>query len=275
MATLDVGDASIWYDQMGSGRDLVWVPGGDQPGSDWHLYQVPHFAGRYRNTTFDPRGVGRTVAPAAEAISIAGHASDVAALIEALCDPPVVVIGLSMGSLITQELCLSYPELVRCGIAMGTSGSNEAGLFGIEWMRSEVAFRRNGGSLPEDFAITHYGVFMYPSEVLGDPELWAKVRPVVANAYGRRDGVGLAAQWEGCSDFSSEDRLPGCTVPLHVIGFSQDVQAPPGLGRRVAELAPQGQFHLLEGLGHCSAFGHKPEVVNECIDEILAIVGWS
>jgi pimeloyl-ACP methyl ester carboxylesterase len=130
MATLEVGDATIWYDQMGSGRDLVWVPGGDQPGSDWHLDQVPHFAGRYRNTTFDPRGVGRTRAPAAGAISIADHAADVAAMIEALCDPPVVVIGLSMGSLVTQEMCLSYPELVRCGIAMGTSGSHEVSRFG-------------------------------------------------------------------------------------------------------------------------------------------------
>lgn len=274
MATLDVGDATIWYDQFGNGPDLVWVPGGDQPGSDWHLYQVPHFERRYRNTTFDPRGVGQTKAQAVDTISIAGHAADVAAIIEACCDPPVVVIGLSMGSLIAQEMCLSYPALVRCGIAMGTSGAHET-VFGGEWMRAEVAFRRNGGSLPEDFAIAHYGVFMYPSEVLGDPDLWAKVRPIVANAYGRRNGADLAAQWEGCADFYSEDRLPGCTVPLHVIGFSQDVQAPPRLGKRVAELAPQGTFHLLEGLGHCSAFGHKPEVVNDCIDEILKGVEWS
>jgi hypothetical protein len=33
--------------------------------------------------------------------------------------PLVIVIGLSMGSLINQEMPLSFPELVRCAIAMG------------------------------------------------------------------------------------------------------------------------------------------------------------
>ena len=271
MPELEVGDARIFYEQAGSGGDIVWVPGGDQPGSDWHLYQVPYFSGRWRNTTYDPRGVGRTEAPDASAWSIADHAADTAAVIRSVCEPPVVLIGLSMGSLITQEVCLSYPELVRVGIAMGTAA--EAPGFPGEWMRAEVEFRRQGGSLPEDFAVTHYGVFMYPSEVIGDPELWAKVRPVVAGAYGRRTGADLAAQWEGCVDFDSVSRLPGCQVPLHVIGFSQDVQAPPALGRRVAELAPKGEFHLLEGLGHCSLFGHRPEVVNQCIAEILDRLG--
>ena len=48
------------------------------------------------------------------------------------------------------------------------------------------------------------------------------------------------------------DRLPGCSVPLHVVGCAEDVQAPPQYGQRVAELAPTGVFHLLEGHGHCS-----------------------
>ena len=54
-----------------------------------------------------------------------------------------------------------------------------------------------------------------------------------------------------------------------MIAFSQDVQTPPARGKIVAETAANGHFHLLEGLGHCSAFGHRPEVVNACIREIV------
>lgn len=261
------GDVTIFYEQFGSGPDILWIPGGDQPGSDWHEYQVPYFVDRFRNTTYDPRGIGRTVAPEASTWTIEEHAADAATLIRAVCEPPVAVVGLSMGSLIVQEICLSYPELVRVGVAMGTAAAAAGYL--REWMEAEVEFRRRGGDLPEEFAVTHYGVFMYPSEVLGDPELWERVRPVVAGAYGRRGGGDLAAQWQGCIDFDSVDRLPDCQVPLHVIGFSQDVQSPPRHGRRVAELAPKGEFHLLEGLGHCSAFGHRPDEVNSCIAGIL------
>ena len=56
---------------------------------------------------------------------------------------------------------------------------------------------------------------------------------------------------------------------MHVIGFSQDMQAPPQLGKKAAELAGNGHFHLLEGLGHLSLCGHKPQVVNACIREII------
>ena len=267
MPEIATDGATIWYDQSGEGPDLVWVAGGDQPGSDWRLYQVPYFDGQWRNTTYDPRGVGRTRCEPEPELSIAAHAADCAALIREACEAPVITIGLSMGSLIVQEICLTYPELVRCGVAMGTSAEAQ-GYLG-EWMRAEVEFRRNGGTLPEDFAITHYGAFMFPSEVLGDPELWARVRPMVAGAYGKRSGGDLAAQWEGCITFDSSERLPGCEVPLHVIAFSQDMQCPSRLGRRVAELAPRGEFHLLDGLGHCSAFGHRPEMVNECIAGIV------
>ncbi len=38
-----------------------------------------------------------------------------------------------------------------------------------------------------------------------------------------------------------------------------------GYGRAVAEEAANGHFHLLEGLGHASLLGHKPEPVNDLI----------
>jgi hypothetical protein len=54
-----------------------------------------------------------------------------------------------------------------------------------------------------------------------------------------------------------------------VISFSLDAQGSWRNGQRVADLAPDGHFYLLEGLGHCSAFGHRPDEVNSCIDRII------
>jgi hypothetical protein len=64
----------------------------------------------------------------------------------------------------------------------------------------------------------------FPAEVLGDDELWARLKPLVAADFGARE---------------------------------------------VAELAADGDFHLLAGLGHGSAFGHRPDDVNACIRAIL------
>lgn len=266
MPKLDCGAVSLYYEQTGTGPDIVWIPGGDNRGRDW-APQVAAFSDRFRNTTLDPRGVGKTTTSAALPWTIRDYADDCAALIRAVCKPPVFAVGLSMGSFIAQELAISHPLLVRCAVAMGTAGRITG--FLREWMESEVAFRRAGGKLTREFAITHYGAFMYPPEVLGDDEKWAAVRPFVADSYGEREGEFLAAQWQACIDFDSLDRLPHCRVPIHVVGFSHDQQAPPAHGRKVAAAAADGHFHLLEGLAHLSVNGHRPDAVNACIRGIL------
>ena len=57
---------------------------------------------------------------------------------------------------------------------------------------------------------------------------------------------------------------------MHVIAFSHDMQTPPNSGRTVANAAGDGHFHLLDGLGHVSLLGHKPEVVSKKIREIIS-----
>lgn len=266
MPFLQIRDADLWYIQEGEGLDIIWIPGGDNVAEDWR-HQIDAFREGFRNTAFDPRGAGLTTSDREPPWSIAEMAADCATLIRAVCKPPVVVVGLSMGSFVALQLAIDFPELVRCAIPMGTTAKPTG--FCREWMVAEVEFRREGGKLPTDFAVHHYGAFMYPSEVLGDDALWAKLRPFVERSYGDRDGPMLAAQWQACIDFDVSESLPQCQVPIDVIGFSQDMQTPPSLGRRAAELAGNGKFHLLEGLAHISLVGHRPEAVNDLIRSIV------
>ena len=264
---LAVDGATLHYEQTGAGPDIVWLAAGDHPGSNWRRFQTPAFEPGFRNTTYDARGVGATVADGPPPWPIAEHARDCAALIEAVCEPPVFLVGLSMGSLIATELACTRPELVRAALVMGTCAKKTG--FIREWEAAEIALHRDRGGLPGDFATAHYALLYYPAEVLGDDELWARIRPLVAQDFETRDGRMLAAQWQACLDYDSSELLPRCRVPVHAIAFSHDVQTPPARVREVAELAPHGRFHLLEGLGHGSAFGHRPDVVNACLRSII------
>ena len=42
-------DVDLHYEQSGVGPDIVWLAGGDMPGSSWHFYQLPDFQD-FRNT---------------------------------------------------------------------------------------------------------------------------------------------------------------------------------------------------------------------------------
>jgi len=266
MPFLETPQAKLFYLQSGAGPDVLWIPGGDNVAADW-ADQFKAFDRDFRNISLDPRGAGQTVSHGLPPWTMADYAVDCAALIRAFCRPPVFVVGLSMGSLIALQLALDFPELLRAAVPMGTAA--KATGFTRDWMIAEVEFRRAGGRLTRNLALCHYGAFMYPSKVLGDERLWQKVKPFIDRSYGQREGEDLSAQWQACIDFDVVDRLPGCQVPIHVIGFSQDLQAPPQHGRRVAALAPKGHFHLLEGLGHLSMALHRPDAVNQCIRGIL------
>ena len=268
MSFLDLEQSRIFFEQFGEGPDIVWLAGGDMPGSSWHEFQLPAFGG-FRNTTWDARGVGQTSSKTPGPWPISVHASDCIALIEQHCKAPVYLIGLSMGSCIAQEIALTRPDLVKAALLTGACARKSG--FIDEWEAAEIALRRSGIELPADFSVVHYALLMYPAEVLGDDEMWAKLRPIVAKDYGARDPQALADQWQACLDYDSLDRLPQCQVPLHVVAFSEDMQTPPQRGRLLADAAPQGHFHLLEGLGHCSAFGHRPDTVNRCLLEILKL----
>jgi pimeloyl-ACP methyl ester carboxylesterase len=260
-------DVTVHYDQSGQGPDVVWLAAGDHPGSNWRRWQVPAFEPGWRNTTYDARGVGETHSRTPSPWPIAVHADDVARLIEARCEPPVALVGLSMGSLIAVQLAHDRPDLVRCAAVMGTCVRKTG--FILEWEEAEIRLRREGGSLPPDFATAHYALLYYPAEVLGDDERWRELRSFIASDFEARDGEMLAAQWQACLDFDSSELLPATSVPIHAIAFSEDVQTPPQRVRQVAELAADGHFHLLQGLGHGSAFGHRPDVVNATVREII------
>jgi pimeloyl-ACP methyl ester carboxylesterase len=264
---LRLDGVELHYEQSGAGPDIVWLAAGDNPGANWRRFQTPAFDGSHRSTTYDARGVGRTVSGSPPPWGVDEHAADCAALIEAVCDPPVALVGLSMGSLIAVQLACDRPDLVACAIAMGTCVRKTG--FIREWEEAEIGLRRAGVELPPAFATTHYAMQYFPAEVLGDDELWARIKPFVEADFGARDGAMLAAQWQACLDFDSSELLPRIRVPVHAVAFSEDVQTPPARVREVAELAADGHFHLLEGLGHGSAFGHRPDAVNDCIRSIL------
>jgi pimeloyl-ACP methyl ester carboxylesterase len=273
MPKVDVGSATVRYDEFGVGPDLVWLSGGGATGSVWHRWQVPFFEDSFRNITFDNRGIGGTMCDEPQPWSIADFARDAAALIEGVCNPPVFVVGKSMGAFIGLQLALDRPDLVRAGVVMGTAACGHRDWIG-DYMRAEVALRRAGGTLDGDFATTHYAIHLYPAKALGDPDLWPQIKAFLeeddANAENERS---LIPQWQACIDFDVRDRLPSCRVPLHVLSFAEDVEAPPQYGREVADLVPGATYHEFDGMGHGSIWGHSHDILNPYIRELLTPLG--
>jgi pimeloyl-ACP methyl ester carboxylesterase len=260
--------ATIHYSRFGDGPDIVWVAGGGSRGSDWHPYQMPHFRRSFRNTTYDNRGIGETTSDRPMPWPVEDFARDAAELIRGVCEPPVALVGLSFGSAIVQQVCIDAPELVSCAVVMGT-GAWCTG-WGWDFQEAEIEFRKAGGRLDGLMGATHYAAMLYPARVLGDRVLWPRLRDqLLAWMDTGENEASLIPQWDASLRFDQRAELPGCRVPMHVIAFSEDVQAPPQDGEELAELAGNAEFHLFEGMGHGSIYGHTHEELNAFIEGLI------
>lgn len=260
--------ASICYEQTGSGPDIVWVGGGGTRGQDWQRFQTPHFDARFRSTVFDNRGIGGTICTAPLPWQITDFARDVADLVRGVCGGPVMFVGSSLGSAIVQQVAIDDPELVKCAIVMGT-GAWSTG-WGWDYQAAEIEFRQRGGNLDGMMGVAHYASMLYPARALGDRVLWPKLKALMLEWMDSGENeTSLVSQWDASLRFDQRDRLPSVRVPVHVIAFAEDVQAPPQDGEELAGLIPGAAFHLLEGMGHGSWYGHAHEELNSYLETIL------
>jgi pimeloyl-ACP methyl ester carboxylesterase len=101
----------LFYERRGAGDlELLFVPGWCCPRLAF-APQVEHFATSCAVTAADPRGCGRSDAPA-DGYDIPSLADDLATLCRELSIEKTVVIGHSLGGMIAVELAARYPALV-------------------------------------------------------------------------------------------------------------------------------------------------------------------
>ena len=115
---IDAGGVQLYAEQAGQGDDVIFISGLADEGACW-VDQAAGLSDRWRITTFDNRGVGRSEAPPGE-YRTPSFATDTAALMDALGIERAHVVGSSMGGAIAQELALAHPGKVRSLVLNGT-----------------------------------------------------------------------------------------------------------------------------------------------------------
>jgi 3-oxoadipate enol-lactonase len=112
------GDLDIWTEQVGQGPDVLLIGGLGDTVESWQ-FQLAGLRDRYRMTAFDNRRAGRTAMPDGPA-TVEAMADDAAAVLDARAIRSAHVAGFSGGSIISQELALRRPNLVRSLVLQST-----------------------------------------------------------------------------------------------------------------------------------------------------------
>ena len=126
MSFLEVNGLRMHYRRAGDGARLLYISG---TGADLRMtpgvFESP-LGSAFDVLAYDQRGLGQTDKPAGP-YSMQDYADDAAALLDAIGWDNALVVGVSFGGMVAQELALRHPAMVARLVLACTSAGGEGG----------------------------------------------------------------------------------------------------------------------------------------------------
>jgi 3-oxoadipate enol-lactonase len=190
---------------------------------------------------YDLRGHGRSPHPAGD-WGLAELAEDAARLIGEWGRGPVVMLGLSLGGLVAQQLAATRPELLR-GLILAHCDAHYPDAARAVFSERITAVQANGMAAVVDAAVARY----LNAELRATrPDVEAALRHTLLT----QSPAGYAQACAAVRDADLRGALAGWSRPTLVIGGALDGGVPP---QRIAALAagiPQARLRMLDGASH-------------------------
>jgi pimeloyl-ACP methyl ester carboxylesterase len=248
----------IWTEQAGAGPDVLLIGGGGDTVESWQ-FQLDGLADRYRMTAFDNRGAGRTAMPGGR-VSVEEMADDAAGVLQALEIPSAHVAGFSGGSIVSQELALRHPDVVRSLVLQSTWPVMDT------YFRTWLLFVRSLAEVAPSERAFLEGFFLdiYTARAHNDGTVAQFIDEVLAFPH-KQSTEDLQAYLDAFLDHDTSDRLPQIAAPTLVLAGGRDSTARPALCQAVAERIPGARFEVLEEESH-QPFQEIPDEWNARVD---------
>ena len=238
---------AVWWHESGTGAPIMLVNGWTASGLLWPSHLVRALDRTHRVIRVDNRGTGyaRT---APSPYTIATMADDVADVLKASTNGPAVVVGLSMGGMIAQEVALRHPKLVTALVLVGTRPPAPVHIPASPDVLGR-ALDRPGPDEPKDaFVASVWTSFCAPGFGERRPDLVAElVGQVLARATPQ---VAVNTQLRAIAAWHGPERLRKLALPTVVVHGTADRLMPVGNGMRLAQLIPGATYVELPDVGH-------------------------
>jgi pimeloyl-ACP methyl ester carboxylesterase len=243
----------------GEGDNVILLPG---LGTDASAFarQSPLLAERFRVLGVNPRGVGLSDAPNAEAYDVTQTASDAAAVFQGAAH----VIGASLGAAAALELALSQPDRVKSLTLITPFVEASPRLLAVA-----EGWRRMAAEASPDTLAAALLPWFFSSGFLADKAARGRTLRGLAQTLSRVPASTLDRMVAGMAGWSGSrvSDLAKLSMPTLVVVAGEDLLTPNA--ETIAAAIPGAQLLVVPHAGHAVAL-ESPDTVNQAITTHLA-----
>jgi pimeloyl-ACP methyl ester carboxylesterase len=262
MPVTECNGAGLYYEDHGAGRPLVFLHGG-MAGLRYFEPQLTGLSSDYRAVAFDFRGHGRSEKTEL-GHTIGQHARDLAAVLDRLGLDDVVLVGWSMGAIVSWEYVDQFgTDRVRALVDVDMEPSPakrpgyEYGSYDVEGLREALV-----GVQTEPLALLERQV----EALLKEPPSRERRIMMIDEESRTPPPIQGAMLLELLRDY--RDVLPEIDVPTLVCAGADEKWRSVASVEYAAELIPDARFELFEESGHCITI-EEPDRFNRVLRDFV------
>jgi 3-oxoadipate enol-lactonase len=240
------GSIKLRWESFGEGPPVLLL-GGQGMTSDGWWATIPVLSRSFRVIAFDNRDTGRS-SRSHWAYTTAQMAEDALAVLDAAGVRRAHVYGISLGSLVGQELALRHPERVEALVLGASSAGGWAAYKPSPSSPAQTFLVRAGAMGPEEaeWAAVPYTYAektrrMHPDRIAADIQHRMSSPPTP---------LGYLHQATAVATHDAYERLNQMTAPTLVVHGEQDIFIPPVNALVLAERIPAAELRLWPDAGH-------------------------
>lgn len=251
--------ADLYYEDRGEGTPILFLHG-VMASHRFFEPQLAELSSTYRTVAVDFRGHGRSEKTEL-GHTVAQYARDVRALVDRLELEDVVVIGWSMGALVSWEYVDRFDTAgVRALVDVDMEASRfrwddyEHGLVDLDGLRDTLALAQQDRTSLVD---------RVTEQVFKDPPT-DETRALQFDELSRTPAPIKSAILFDALTRDYRDVLPEIDVPMLVCAGADEKRGSVAAVRHVADLVPDAEFALFEESGHCPTL-EEPDRFNRVV----------
>lgn len=257
MAYLKLSSGRFAYICQGRGTPVLLIHGLGSSLFDWQP-QIDHLATFCQVYALDLRGHGLSE-PLRAPTSMAAMAADVAEFIQAMGIGPCILVGVSMGGMLTFQLLAEQPQLVRAAVLINTAPSFPL----VGWrVRGQLWLRL---AMVRWLGLERFGRVL-AGRLFPKPEQQA-LRDLLAQRIGANDRRSYLHAMRAIPGWSALAAVRELKTPLLVVAGDRDY-TPVAYKQSYVEQLSNAELVVIEDSGHATPLD-QPEQLNQLLSAFV------